>query len=222
LSGIEGYILTRFRIGQTGAIGIGAMIVFIAMVLVAGIAAYIMLSTGSQLEIRSSTTGRQTITEVSTGVKITLIQGHNTSGKINKMIISITPRPGTQSVSLDKMLVELANSTVKCVLKYSSGNWVDARSGTQDIFSAAAFSTSAGQFGVIVIKDDDGSCSQNTPVINSGDSVMLSFNTTSTFNGLESSTNILGNIMPEEGAWSIIQFRTPSGYANPIVVLYED
>jgi Kef-type K+ transport system membrane component KefB len=69
-SGIEGNIRTRLKRYQSGALGIGAMIVFIAMVLVAGIAAYVILSTSSQLELKSSTTGSQTLKEVSTGIKI--------------------------------------------------------------------------------------------------------------------------------------------------------
>jgi archaeal flagellin FlaB len=198
------------------------MIIFIAMVLVAGIAAFILISTSSQLEIRSTTTGSQTISDVSTGVKISNIQGHATANKIDKMVISITPRPGSQSVGVDHLLIELANSTVKCILQYSSTNWADIRSGSQDIYSLSVYSNASSEFGIIVVKDSDSSCSQNLPVINSGDSVMLSVNMTTIFNGTSGNVNILGNIMPEEGAWSIIKFRTPSSLSDPIITLFED
>jgi len=222
MKGIEGYLHTKVRISQRGAIGIGAMIVFIAMVLIAGIAAYVILSTGSQLEIKSGATGTQTIKEVSTGLKISTIEGHNTSGMIDKIVIIITPRAGSPDIDLDGTLIELSNTQQKYVLTYSSAYWVNGKSGLEDLFDADAFSSVASEFGIIVLKDDDSSCNQNTPVINRGDSVMLALNTTAIFNGIPGNVNIQGNIIPEEGAWGIIQFRTPSSFANSVLILQED
>jgi flagellin FlaB len=221
LSGIEGNLYTRFKISQSGAIGIGAMIVFIAMLLVAGMATYVLLSTSSQLQIKSSTTGGQTIKEVSTGLKISTIEGHNTSGEIDKIVIIITPRPGSPDVDLDKTLIEISDPSVKCVLNYSSSYWVDGKSGVENLFTTNAYS-SVPEFGVIVLKDEDSSCTKNTPVLTRGDNVMLTLNTTAIFGGIAGNINILGNIMPEEGAWGIINFRTPSAFANPVVMLQED
>jgi flagellin FlaB len=198
------------------------MIIFIAMVLIAGIAAYIILSTGSELQIRSGATGRETIQDVSTGLKISTIEGHNSSGVIDKVVIIITPRPGSPDVGLDRTLVEISNTSVKCVLQYSSTYWVDGRSGLADLFVTDAFSSVSSEFGVIVLKDDDSSCSQTTPVINQGDSVMLSLNTSALFNGIPENQNIQGNIIPGDGAWSIISFRTPSAFVRAVLVLQED
>jgi flagellin FlaB len=198
------------------------MIVFIAMVLIAGIAAYVISSTGSQLEIKSGATGTQTIKEVSTGLKISTIEGHNTSALIDKIVIIITPRPGSPDIDLDGTLIELSNTQQKYVLTYSSTYWVNGKSGLEDLFDADAFSSVASEFGIIVLKDDDSSCNQNTPVINRGDSVMLALNTTAIFNGIPVNVNIQGNIIPEEGAWGIIQFRTPSSFTNSILILQED
>ncbi len=197
------------------------MIVFIAMVLIAGMAAYVLLSTSSQLQMKSSTTGRQTIEEVSTGLKISAIEGHNNSGEIDKIIIIITPRPGSQDVNLDKTLIEISDPSVKCVLNYSSLYWVNGKSGVTDLFAANAFST-VPEFGVIILKDDDSSCTRNMPVLTQGDNVMLTLNTTAIFGGITGNINIQGNVMPEEGAWGIINFRTPSAFPKPVVMLQED
>jgi flagellin FlaB len=222
MKGIERYFHTKVRIDKRGALGIGAMIIFIAMVLIAGIAAYVILSTGSQLEIKSGVTGTQTTREVSTGLKISTIEGHNTSGLIDKIVIIISPRAGSPDIDLDGTLIEISNTAQKYVLTYSSTYWVNGKSGLEDLFDANAFSPVASEFGVIVLKDDDGSCAQNTPVINRGDSVMLALNTTAIFNGIGENVNVQGNIMPEEGAWGIIQFRTPSSLTNSILILQED
>ena len=222
LKGIEGYLHTTVRSNQKGALGIGAMIIFIAMVLVAGIVAYVILSTGSLLENQSSSTGTQTIKEVSTGFKVSTIQGHNTSGLIDKIVIIVTPRAGSLEIDLSAVLIELSNGEQKNVLEYSSAYWVDGTTGLDDLFDADAFSSASSQYGIIVLIDDDGSCSQNTPVINRGDSVMLALNTTAVFNGIGENVNIMGNVIPEDGAWSIIEFRTPSSFVNPILILQQD
>jgi archaeal flagellin FlaB len=210
------------RINQRGAIGIGAMIIFIAMVLVAGIAAYILISTGNQLEMKSSTTGSQTIKEVATGLKITTIEAHNTSGKIDKILISITPRAGSPAIALDQTLVELTNMSIKCILKYNSSCWVNATAGVSNIFQASAFSTLGGDFGIIVIKDNDYSCSQTYPMLTRDDTVMLAINSSAVFNGIPENVNIQGNVITEEGAWGIIQFRTPSAFAQEVFMLQQD
>ena len=205
-----------------GAIGISALIIFITMVLIAGIAVYVMLSTGSQLQSNSSTTGTQTMRDVATGLKISTIQGHNTSGLIDKIVIIVTPRAGSPDVGLNGTVIELSNTNQKFVLTYSSTFWVDGRTGLDNLFNADAFSSVSSEFGIIVLNDADGSCSQTTPVLNSGDSIMVTLNTTAMFNGISENVNIWGNIIPEEGAWSIIEFRTPSSFINPIIILQQD
>jgi archaellin len=74
----------------------------------------------------------------------------------------------------------------------------------EDLFDADAFSSVAVEFGIVVLKDDDSSCNQNTPVINRGDRVMLALNTVPIFNEIPENVNIHGNIIPDEGVCSII------------------
>ena len=64
--------------GELGAIGIGAMIVFIAMILVAGIAASVLVSTSNTIQIQALATGQQTTKEVASGISVFEI-----SGKVN-------------------------------------------------------------------------------------------------------------------------------------------
>ena len=82
-----------------------------------------------------------------------------------------------------------------------------------------AFALQADEFGIIVIEDADGSLTTNTaiPIINRGDYVMLTVNTSSTFSpGLAERVDIWGNLIPEIGSWGIIAFRTPSTYVNEV------
>jgi archaeal flagellin FlaB len=195
------------------------MIVFIAMVLVAGIVAYMILSTGSLLQIQSGSTGTQTIQEVSTGLRITTIQGHTSSGLIDKIVLIITPRAGSPAIDLTGVLMELSDSRQKTIIRYAAAFWVDGTSGGVNLFETEAFPMTSSEYGVIVLVDEDGSCLQNTPIINAGDSVILALNTTAIFSGIAENVNIEGTIIPEDGAGSIIRFRTPSAFVYPIVNL---
>ena len=152
---------------------IGAMILFSAMILVAGIVAYVIVSTESLLEIQSGTTGTQTIKEVPSGLKVSTIQGHNTSGLIDRLVILITPQAGSPGIVLNGVFVELSDSDQKNILVYSSSFWVDETTGVENLFDVDAFSAIHSEFGVIVLVDDDGSCETTTPVVNRGDNVML-------------------------------------------------
>ena len=57
-------------VSKNASIGIGAMIVFIAMVLVAGIAASVIIQTMNSMEQQAMRAGQETTEEVSTGISV--------------------------------------------------------------------------------------------------------------------------------------------------------
>jgi flagellin FlaB len=61
------------------AIGIGSMIVFIAIVFVAGIAATVLVQTSTELERQTLETGDETISDVASGLKLEGVEGQNQS-----------------------------------------------------------------------------------------------------------------------------------------------
>lgn len=199
-----------------GAIGVGAMIVFIAIVLIAGVAAYVFIMTSSRLESQSLTTGGQTTGEVSSGIKITDIEAHNRSGLIDELLFTVSPRAGSPEIDLSAAYLELANTSVKCILNYSSFRYSDSTSGSSAIFNSSAFPIVPYQFGIIVIIDADSSCKQYTPVLNRGDVVMIAVNATECFHGIGPRVDIQGSLTPEEGGAGLIQFRTPSGFYDKV------
>ncbi len=211
-----GWLMAKEK-DSTASIGIGAMIVFIAMVLVAGIAASVLVQTSSRLETQGLKTGHETISEVASGIKVESIDGFNTSGKIVKMIVGITSNAGSPSIDLAQIVVEISDSTKKYVLKYGSDT-ANASSIDGNVFDIAAFGD-ATSFDIIVYQDADESCNSANPVINFGDHVALAVNTSAIFNGLEPRKDVNGLIIPEEGAAGIIGFTTPSSFTNRILQL---
>ena len=209
-----------FRKKDAGSMGIGAMIIFIAMVLVAGIAASVLIQVANTLQMQALFTGQETIEEVSTGIQAVDVEGHveNASNGIDRITISVRGRSGTKEIDLNQTKIEIADNDTKMVLSYNSAQHAASPAAT-GVFDTAAFDLASNEFGLIVIEDADGSLSTNTaiPIINRGDHVMITINASATFTpGLKERIDIWGNIIPEIGSWGIIAFRTPATYVREV------
>ena len=209
-------ICERLKTKDVGAIGIGAMIVFIAMVLVAGIAASVLIQTSARLESQAMATGSETTAEVSTGIDVYDIEGNVSGSVMDKLVIMVRARAGSIDIDLSTTNLEIANTDEKYVLAYHSAAFNGAPA-TGGVFDTDSFELNATQFSIIELKDPDSSCAESTPVINRGDKVLITVNLTSTMGaGLATRKEIWGRVVPEEGAPGIISFRTPASYSDTV------
>ena len=214
---------------DVGAIGIGAMIVFIAMVLVAGIAASVLIQTSTRLESQAMATGQETIAEVSSGIAVFDIEGEAeaVTANLSKIAITVRPRAGSPNIDLTTTFIELSDTDYKVILKYrdaTGNNWWDGVAGLDDIFDASVFPADADDYGILVLEDADSSCSDSNPVINRGDKVILCIDTSFCFNisgslGILERTDVWGSVVPEDGSPGIIAFRAPATYCDAVMDL---
>jgi len=208
--------------------GIGAMIVFIAMVLVAGIAASVLVQTANKLEIRAMATGQQTTREVSSGLHVMDISGEVVGGKIASMTIAVRPRAGSSAIDLNQTVLEITDGTTKVLLSYNANNvWnynATPNTTTGNVFQTNTWNITDEEFGIIVLNDADTSMGTTppvtSPVINQGDLVLLTVNTTACFSGFDPRDDIWGQVMPENGAPGIFAFRVPSTLPDVVYDLY--
>ena len=216
-------ILTLLKKSDMGAIGIGAMIVFIAMVLVAGIAASVLIQTSSRLETQAMITGEQTTAEVATGLAVTDIEGYAASTEdIKYLAIQVRPRAGSDNIDLSESFLELSDSSKKLVCTYTDTEFQNQSSMDGNLFTDAFYTTLASnEFSIIVLEDADGSCTSTTPVINRGDKVVLTVYTghLSGFSTISERTDVWGMVVPEDGSPGMISFRTPASYTELIMDL---
>jgi flagellin FlaB len=216
-----GKITKKLKATDIGDMGIGAMIVFIAMVLVAGIAASVLIQTANRLEIQAMTTGQQTTDEVSTGLHVISIEGTKTGLNISQIGITVSPRSGSKDVDLSQTYIEISDTTTKCILTYKSGSFNLKSTVNGSLFQAGYFTTlNATRFGVVVLEDADGSLSAATPVMNRGDKVMLTVNVAQCFSassGINLRDDVFGLVQPEEGASGVFSFTAPSSVAGSTV-----
>lgn len=100
-----------------GQVGIGTLIVFIAMVLVAAIAAGVLINTAGLLQAQAQQTGEETTSEVSDRVQIGQIVGGDGDGNgdINGFNVSLRLASGSDPIDLSKASYTLSidgNTTV--------------------------------------------------------------------------------------------------------------
>jgi len=206
---------------DVGAIGIGAMIVFIAMVLVAGIAASVLIQTSGKLEMQAMKSGQETIAEVATGIAVEKIEGWNNSGYVYLMAIEVRPRAGSADIDLSEAVVEISDSSTKNLFTYNTTRFTESSGINGDLLDWDFFPVDNGTtFCVTVLEDADESCSSTNPVINSGDHVILGVNVSYAFSpGFSTRTDVIGQVIPEEGSSGVISFTTPAAYNDAVLEL---
>jgi archaeal flagellin FlaB len=218
-----------------GAIGIGAMIVLIAMILVAGVAASVLISTSNTLQSQALRTGSQTTREVSSGIRVSSVTGLvNTTENDNVteyddiwcLAITVEPRPGSDRIDLNNTFVLLSDGNKKALLTYHyNDSDYFASNLTGDIFDTGKVNwsnLSSDKFGIGVLQDADTSISQFNPVLNRGDKAVLFIytNTSAVFGSrISERKEIFGQVIPEIGSTGVISFTSPKAYVNTVYTL---
>jgi archaeal flagellin FlaB len=208
---------------DVGSTGIGAMIVFIATVLIAGIAASVLIQTSMKLETAAMTSGQQTIEEVSGGVAVFDITGKKGTN-LQYLAITVRTRSGSPNIDLNHTVVMMSDGTDKVILSYDgdadAGHYAANVDADGDLFGTDTWNDLTDEeFGIIVIEDADGSCARMTPVINSGDKVVLTVQcgVTGAFAAeIPTRIDVFGRIIPEIGSPAVVAFTTPAAYNDAI------
>lgn len=96
-----------------GAIGVGTLIIFIALILVAAVAAAVIISTISSFEERAETTAKETKNRVSGGFKVSKIEGYRDSvngtlnGTVDYLRIYVSAWDGSDPIDMNTTRVEV-------------------------------------------------------------------------------------------------------------------
>lgn len=198
--------------------GIGALIVFIAMIMVAGVTASVMIQTMSSLEEQALKTASDTIRDIANGVRVTQVSGYATSSEITRLAVFVETAAGSNAIDLSNTYLTISDSSSTIVLRYDTTCFSSTvSSGLFGTLNSSNISNS--EFGVIVIRDIDSSCVSGNPTINDEDLVVLIVNTTACFSGLNTRTEVTGRVTPEYGMRGVIGFTTPGAYTKTIIEL---
>ncbi len=207
---------------KKGMMGIGTMIIFIAMVLVAAVASSVLIQTSQTLQERAYKVGAETIQEVSGGLEVKDIVGYTNANKtyIEYMAMVMTLTAGSPYIALQNVVItlQLDNMTV---LAYDA-NIVAGSVSIDGVFHTLDHSLlNASNFGIIVIHDADSSII-GTGGMNFGDTAFVVVNLTAATQsiGVGPRSDIWGNIIPEIGLDAVYFLRTPVVFENRIIQMY--
>ncbi|PIN68886.1 hypothetical protein COV93_07595 [Candidatus Woesearchaeota archaeon CG11_big_fil_rev_8_21_14_0_20_43_8] len=101
--------------------GVGVLIIFIAMLLVAAIAAGVLITTVTSLQQKALTTGQETRSEISTHANFVEVSGSDAQdGDIENLSMIIRLAAGSDPIDLNDVLLTLSLNNMTGNLRYAS------------------------------------------------------------------------------------------------------
>jgi len=106
-----------------GQVGIGTLIVFIALVLVAAIAAGVLINTAGFLQSQAEATGEESTSQVSSGVDVVSTYGFDAdgSGGIEGINMTVSKQAGSEPIDLTSIEIQVVGPSGTDLITDSSG-----------------------------------------------------------------------------------------------------
>jgi flagellin FlaA/flagellin FlaB len=182
-----------------GQVGIGTLIVFIALVLVAAIAAGVLINTAGFLQQKSQQTGEESSQKVTNRLNVVSATGTVANSEVYEVNMTVKKAPGAADINLNNTTISYLGPDTTADLVYR-GN----AGGSADVFSASA------------IKDADDS----VPVLNSPDDrVDVGINLTqSALGNLSEGDSASLTMVTQSGGSTAVQLRAPQSLSGESAV----
>ncbi|TGC08686.1 archaellin/type IV pilin N-terminal domain-containing protein [Methanolobus halotolerans] len=186
---------TGVSVNNRAQVGIGTLIIFIAMVLIAAVAASVLIQTSGILQQQAQSTGKQATQEVSSNIVIKSIEGvrakNNASdiaGNVSLLKMRVGLNVGSFPVDFNQLVVTITDGTNTNDLLYANNDKTYGNSmsnfsseGTAAENLAALLTDTQATpghnarhfFTAQKIRDDDRSFTQGNPIMNTGDLAII-------------------------------------------------
>ena len=183
-----------------GAQGIGTLIIFIAMILVAAVAAGVLIQTASSLQSKSLDVGRQSQEKITTDIEVVTVTANGTiDHEINDTdYFTVTIRLGSGSVP-----IKLGDMIVK----------LDSNSGSQTISSGVIANQT--NYGVTYISNSGAAVSDG--YLSNGDLAELTF---MNLNSIGEQELVTLRLLSKNGAVRPVYITTPSAMTQDTTFLF--
>ncbi len=191
------------KVNHRADIGIGMMILFIAMILVSAAAASVLINTANQMREQAKSTGDEAIEGVSTEVQVLSKEGivDNTHNELDQLILYVAPEAGSSPISLEELTIELSFNGVEYTFAYGT-------SLSDTIYTASQ------------IRDVSGSeWTVGDHVMAPGDLIEIIISNTAGNLNMGPNENVEMRLILTEGTMNTLYFTTPSVFSSTYVDL---
>lgn len=194
----------KLKEDKKGAQGIGTLIIFIALILVAAVAAGVLIQTASSLQSKSLDVGRQSQEKISTDVEVVQVFAQDTSdgfinGSIDNVTVAARLGSGSSPIKLSDMLIKLDSTRNSQSMTYILGG-------------APTESTYGASYKINGSLHADG-------YISPGDLVEFVF-VVGNGTDIPEGARITIRVIPKNGAIKPIDLTTPSAMIEAVTYLY--
>jgi flagellin-like protein len=127
-----------------GQVGIGTLIIFIAMVLVAAVAAGVLVNTSGLLQSQAEDTGADAQAQVSNQIDVVSAAGKVSSGNVETVTLTVKKSPGSDPIDLSAATIEYTSGANSVTLTHETST------------SATEFTTAVEKGNSATVLDDNG------------------------------------------------------------------
>ncbi len=185
--------------------GVGTLIIFIAMVLVAAVAAAVLIQTSGVMQAKSTSTTKEAAAAIGENIAVESVDGINDGTILTDLNITIKVAAGGSAMDLSKVLLKINSKT----------------------FNYTNTTPSAGQFRVFVLRQEGqglGAATGNysdkpNPSLDSGALARIDVNVESLTPQLAQMKAVTISLTPEKGATFNLPLTLP-GFTSTTISIY--
>ena len=171
-----------------GQVGIGTLIIFIAMVLVAAVAAGVLVNTSGLLQSKAEDTGSDAQAQVSNQIDVVSATGSVSGSSVDEVVLVVKKSPGSDPIDLSAATIEYTSDSESKTLTYAG-------------------TTSANEFSTTLEKGDSA-----TVLDDSGERVKITIDASSIESspaGIEPGEEVTLRVVDQSGATTVYGVNVP-------------